>query len=79
MSEEIKLSQKSPKFKVGYKVRIIRNKNVFSKCYTKSWLKEIFVIDSVWNTTPWTYKTKDLNGETIIGSFYEKESLLREL
>ena len=47
--------------------------------HTKSWLKEIFVIDSVWNTTPWTYKTKDLNGETIIGSFYEKESLLREL
>ena len=27
-------------------------------------------------TNPWTYKFKDLNGEKIIGSFYEKELLL---
>ena len=27
---------------------------------------------------PWTYKIKDLNGEKIIGSFYEKE-LLRNI
>ena len=30
-------------------------------------------------TNPWTYKTKDLDGEKIIGSFYEKELLLNKL
>ena len=25
------------------------------------------------NTVPWTYVISDLNGEEIIGSFYEKE------
>ena len=25
------------------------------------------------NTVPWTYAISDLNGEEIIGSFYEKE------
>ena len=33
----------------------------------------MFVIDSVLKTNPETYKTKDLNGEKIIGSFQEKE------
>ena len=26
------------------------------------------------NTVPWTYEINDLNGEKIVGSFYEKES-----
>ena len=30
-------------------------------------------------TNPWTYKTKDLKGEKITGSFYEKELFLRIL
>ena len=25
------------------------------------------------NTVPWTYLTNDLNGEEIVGTFYEKE------
>ena len=25
------------------------------------------------NTVPWTYRINDLNGEEIVGSFYEKE------
>ena len=41
-------------------------------------LTEIFMIDSVLKTNPWTYESKDLNGEKIIGSFYEKE-LLRSI
>ena len=32
-------------------------------------------MDCVLNTIPWTYKIKGLNGEKIIGSFYEKELL----
>ena len=31
-----------------------------------------FVIKKVKNTVPWTYVINDLNGEEIIGTFYEK-------
>ena len=37
------------------------------------------MIDSVLKTNPWTYTMKDVNRETIIGSFYEKELLLSKL
>ena len=32
-----------------------------------------FVIKKVKHTVPWTYVINDLNGEEIIGTFYEKE------
>ena len=79
LTEEIELSRKAPKFKVGDRVRITKYKNIFSKSYTKNWSKEIFVIDSVLKTNPWIFKIKDLNEEKIIGNFYEKESLLSKL
>ena len=31
------------------------------------------MIKKVKNTVPWTYAINDLNGEEIIGTFYEKE------
>ena len=37
-----------------------------------NWSEEIFLIKKI-NTVPWTYVIKDLNGEEIIGTFYEKE------
>ena len=51
----------------------------FSKGYTKNWSKEIFIIDSVLKTNPWTYTIKHLNGEKIIRHFYEKELLRSKL
>ena len=57
------------------RVRTIKYKNIFSKDYTENWSREIFIIDSVLKTNAWTYKLKDLNGEKIIGTFYEKELL----
>ena len=39
----------------------------FSKVYTKIWLSEIFVVDSVLKTV-WTFKVKDLNDYKTIGS-----------
>ena len=33
----------------------------------------MFVIKKLKNTAPWTYVINDLNGEEIIGTFYEKE------
>ena len=35
LTEEIKANSKSPKFKTGDRVRILKYKNIFSKCYTK--------------------------------------------
>ena len=45
---------------------------IFSKGYTKNWLRELLIINSDFETNRWSYKIKDLNGEKIIGSFYEK-------
>ena len=67
------LDDNDPKFKVGDHVRISKNKNIFAKGYTPNWSEEIFVIKEIKNTVPWTYVINDLNGEEIIGTFYEKE------
>ena len=70
MTEKIETNPKAPKLKVGIRVKITKYKNTFSKGYTVNWSREIFIIDSVLKTNPWTYKNKDLNGEKIIGLFY---------
>ena len=67
------VNDKDPKFKVGDHVRISKYKNIFAKGYTPNWSEEVFVIKEVKNTVPWTYVINDLNGEDIIGTFYEKE------
>ena len=38
-----------------------------------SWSEEVPVIKKVKNRVPWTYVINDLNGDEIIGTFYEKE------
>ena len=75
-TENIKINPKAPKTpkKVNDRVKTTKYKNIFSKGYTENWPREIF-IDSVLKTNPWTYKIRALNGEKIIGSFYEKELL----
>ena len=64
---------KDPKFKIGDHVRILKYKNIFANGYTPNWSEEVFIVNKVKNTVPWTYEINDLNGEEIIGSFYEKE------
>ena len=66
-------NDKDPKFKVVDHVRISKCKNIFAKGYTPNWSEEVFVIKKVKNTVPWTYIINDLNGEEVIGTFYEKE------
>ena len=34
---------------------------------------KVFVIGKIKNAVPWTYVINDLNGEEIVGTFYEKE------
>ena len=69
----IEVNDKDPKFKVGDHVRISKYKNIFAKGHTPNWSEEVFVIKGVKNTVPWIYVLNDLNGEQIIGIFYEKE------
>ena len=38
-----------------------------------NWSEEIFIIEKIKNTVPWTYVLNDLNDEEIIGTFYENE------
>ena len=38
-----------------------------------NWSEEIFIVKKIKNTVPWTYVINDLNGEDIIGTFYENE------
>ena len=78
LTENIESNPEAPKFKVNDKVIIAKYKNIFSKGYAENLSREIFINDSVLKTNPWTYKIKDLNGEKIIGSFYEKK-LLRSI
>ena len=67
------INNKDPKFKVGDYVRISKYKNIFAKGYMPNWSEEVFAIKKVKNTISWTYVINDLNGEEIIGTFYEKE------
>ena len=66
-------NEKDPKFKAADHVRISKYKNIFAKGYTSNWSEEVFAVSKIKNTFPWTYVISDLNGEEIVGTFYEKE------
>ena len=66
-------NEKDPKFKVVDHVRISNYTNIFAKGYVPNWSEEIFVVEKIKDTVPWSYVISDLNEEEIIGSFYEKE------
>ena len=68
-----KHNEKSARFNVGDRVRISKFKNIFAKGYTPNWSSEIFIVDKINDTVPYTYNLKDLNDGEIIGSFYDKE------
>ena len=68
LTEKIETNPKASKFKVNNRVRITKYKNIFSKAYTENWSREIFVIDSVLKTNPWTY-SRAIKGSNC--SFYE--------
>ena len=66
-------NEKRSRFKVGDRVRISKFKNIFAKGYTRNWSREIFIVNKINDTVPYTYNLKDLNDEEIIGSFYDRE------
>ena len=52
-------NKKDSRFKVGDRVRISKFKNIFAKGYTPNWSKEIFIVDKINDTVPYTYNFKD--------------------
>jgi len=68
-----KISNKKIKFKVGDKVRISKQKGVFSKSFLPNWSNEIFTIVKINKTIPPTYQLHDYNDVPIAGCFYTEE------
>ena len=66
-------NEKSARYNVGDGVRISKFKNIFGKGYTPNWSREIFIVNKIDDTVPYTYNLKDLNDEEIIGIFYDRE------
>ena len=66
-------NNKDPKFQISDIVGISKCENIFAKGYTPNWSEEVPVITKVKNTVPWPYVISDLNGEEIVGTFYENE------
>ena len=52
-------NKKSTRFNVGDRVRISKFKNIFAKGYTSNWSKEIFIVNKINDTVPWTYSLKN--------------------
>ena len=65
-------NEKCSRFKFGDRARIYKFKNIFAKGYTPNWSRQIFIVNEINDTVPYTYNIKDLNGEEIIGSFYDR-------
>ena len=66
-------NKKSARYNVGDRVRISKFKNIFAKGYTPNRSREIFIINEINDMVPYTYNLKYLNGEKIIGRFYDRE------
>lgn len=70
----IESKRKAPKFAVGQKVRIHREKLLFEKVYTTSWSQEIFSIHQIHKYWPiYLYSLIDRNSAEIPLKFYEFE------
>ena len=67
------LLKPSPKFKIGDQVRLSKLKRKFEKGYTANWTEEVFTVEKVQTTIPYTYKIKDAKNEAVKGTFYEFE------
>ena len=64
-------NEKDSRFKIGDRVRISKFKNIFAKGYTPDWSREIFIVNEINDTVPYTYNIKDLSDEEIMGMFYD--------
>ena len=64
---------RTPKFKIGDRVRIAKQDLLFKKGYKQIFTDELFRITSMKTFSPPTYSLADAEGEDIQGKFYEPE------
>ena len=69
----VKTKLKPAKFQQGDSVRLAKLRGAFKKSYLKGWTDELFIIHTVQETSPRSYKVRDTSGEILKGSFYESE------
>ena len=69
---EKEVNDKNPKFKVGDHIKIFKYKNIFAKGYKPNWFEEVLISSKIKTAVPQTYVINNLNGDEIIGTFYEK-------
>ena len=69
----VEQTKESKKFKIGDTVRISRIKGIFEHGFLPNWSEQIYKIHTINNSIPITYLLEDLQGEIIIGSFYNEE------
>ena len=72
IEHNVNSNDKDPKFQDSDHVRISKYKNIFAKGYIPNWSEGVFVNKKVKNTVSWIYVINHLNGEKLIGTFYEK-------
>ena len=51
-------SEEDSRFKLGDRVRISKFKDISAKGYAPNWSSEIFIVDKVNDTVPYTYNLK---------------------
>ena len=73
LTKKMKQVMKLLHSKQTIELELISIRVFFSNGYNGNCWREVFIIDSVLKTNPWTYKLKYLNREKTIGSFSEKE------
>lgn len=61
------------KFEVGDRVKLLKRPFPFPKSFYPHWTEEEFFIDERIPSSPPTYRIKAINGEAILGIFYEPE------
>ena len=59
--------------KIGDKVRISKYKSIVTKGYEANYTEELFKVTKVFRFDPVMYNIEDLDGEEILGKFYEDE------
>ena len=64
---------KQRSYEVDDHIRMSKYKNIIWKVCTPSWSEGFFVIEKVKNTVLLSYVKEDINGEEIVGTFYEKK------
>ena len=65
---------KESKLKVNDKVHLSTNQIRFRKGYLPGWTEKIFQVAPVYKGNPPYCKIKNLGGDFLIGTFYEKDA-----